>query len=67
VKKLEAEIVRGAILKDGAASTAATPRRSPDRGDGRLPAAHPRLVAVHPRRDPGDLHDHAWAPRTPSR
>ena len=39
----------------------------PDRGDRRLPAAHPRLGSVHPRRDPGDLHDHAWAPRKPSR
>ena len=60
VKKLEAEIVRGAILKDG------QPHRRPqhhadppDRGDGRLPAAHPRFGAVHPRRDPGDLHHHA--------
>ena len=33
--------------------------RPPDRGDGRLPAAHPRLGSVHPRRDPGDLHHHA--------
>ncbi len=33
--------------------------RPPDRGDGRLPAAHPRLGPLHPRRDPGDLHDHS--------
>ena len=31
----------------------------PDRGDGRLPAAHPRLGPVHPRRDPGDRHHDA--------
>ena len=33
--------------------------RPPDRGRGRRAAAHPRLVAVHPRRDPGAGGDHA--------
>ena len=41
--------------------------RPPDRGDGRLPAAHPRLGAVHPRRDAGDLHHHAGHQGSPSR
>ena len=31
----------------------------PDRGDGPLPAAHPRLGFVHARRDAGDLLHHA--------
>jgi polyribonucleotide nucleotidyltransferase len=31
---------------------------APDRIHGWLPAAHPRLVALHPRRDASDLHDH---------
>ncbi len=60
VKKVEADIVRGAILKDG---TRIDGRKvdpgPPDRGDRRLPAAHPRFGAVHPRRNPGDLHHHA--------
>jgi polyribonucleotide nucleotidyltransferase len=60
VKKLEAEIVRGAILKEGRRIDGRdTKTVRPIECDGRLPAAHPRLVAVHPRRDAGDLHDHA--------
>ncbi len=31
----------------------------PDRDHRRLPAPHPRLGSVHPRRDPGDRHHHA--------
>src|SRR4030095_6894004 len=38
--------------------------RPPDRGDRRLPAAHPWLVAVHPRRDPRDRQHHPHAQRT---
>ena len=60
VKSLEADIVRGAILKEGRSDR--RPRhqdRPPDRGDRRLLAPHARLGAVHPRRDAGDLHHHA--------
>ena len=68
VKKLEADIVRGAILKDGQRIDGRdTTTGPPDRGDGRLPAAHPRLGAVHARRDPGDLHHHARHQGQPSR
>jgi polyribonucleotide nucleotidyltransferase len=41
------------------ASTAAAVGGPPDRLRGRRPAAHPRLGAVHPRRDPGPGGDHA--------
>ena len=48
------------ILKDGSRIDGRTlDQVRPIVGDGRLPAAHPRLGAVHPRRDPGDLHHHA--------
>jgi polyribonucleotide nucleotidyltransferase len=44
VKKLEAEIVRTAILKDGRRIDGRdTQDGAPDRRDGRLPSAHPRL------------------------
>ena len=60
VKVLEADIVRSAILKEGRRIDGRnTTHRPSDRGDGRLPAAHPRFGAVHPRRDAGDLHHHA--------
>ena len=61
VKSLEADIVRGAILKDGRRIDGRdTKTVRPIESDRRLPAAHSRVGFVHPRRDAGDLHDHAW-------
>ena len=59
-KKLEADIVRGAILKDGSRIDGRTHHQvRPIEAMVALPAAHARLGAVHPRRDAGDLHHHA--------
>ncbi len=50
VKKLEAEIVRTAILKDGQRIDGRKlDRGPPDRSHRRFPAARPRFLAVHPR------------------
>ena len=60
VKKLEAEIVRGAILKDGQRIDGRTTTQiRPIEAMVALPAARARLGAVHARRDAGDLHHHA--------
>ena len=60
IKKLEAEIVRGAILKDGTRIDGRTTTQiRPIEAMVALPAAHARLGAVHARRDAGDLHHHA--------
>ena len=68
VKSLEADIVRSAILKEGRRIDGRdTKTVRPIESDGRLPAAHPRLGAVHARRDPGDLHHHARHQGHPSR
>ncbi len=69
IKKLEAEIVRTAILKDGARIDGRERPRTvrPIEAMVRLPAAHPRLGAVHPRRDRRRSAPPRSAPRTPSR
>ena len=60
IKKLESDVVRGDILDARPPHRRPRPRhRPPDRGRGRRAAAHPRLVALHPRRDPGAGGDHA--------
>jgi polyribonucleotide nucleotidyltransferase len=56
---IEARIVRSQILSGRAAHRRPRhPHRAPDRDPHRRAAAHPRLRAVHARRDPGpgDLH-----------
>ena len=59
-KKLEKAIVRGDILDQGHPHRRPRPEdRPPDRRRSRRPAAHPRLGAVHPRRDPGAGRRHA--------
>ena len=68
VKSLEADIVRGAILKEGRRIDGRdTKTVRPIESHRRLPAAHPWLGAVHPRRDPGDRHHHARHQGRPSR
>ena len=59
-KELEAKIVRWNILDTSKAHRRPRPQdRAPDRGGSRRVAAHPRLGAVHPRRDPGSGGRHA--------
>jgi polyribonucleotide nucleotidyltransferase len=59
-KDVEAKIVRWNILDTSQAHRRPRSRHcASDRRRGRLPAAHPRLGAVHPRRDPGDCCRHA--------
>jgi polyribonucleotide nucleotidyltransferase len=55
MKKLEADVVRGAILKDGKRIDGRDTTSPPDRGEVGIPAARARLGAVHPRRDAGAL------------
>ena len=57
VKSIEADIVRGAILKEGRRIDGRdTKTVRPIEHQRRLPAAHSRIGPVHPRRDPGDRH-----------
>ena len=59
-KELEAKIVRWNILDTGKRIDGRDLEdRAPDRRRGRRPAAHPRLGAVHPRRDAGAGGRHA--------
>ncbi len=59
IKKLESDVVRWDILDHGRRIDGRDlGDRPPDRGRGRRAAAHPRLVALHPRRDPGAGRDH---------
>ena len=59
VKKLEADIVRGAILKEGRRIDGRDTRTvRPIEATRALPAARARLGAVHPRRDPNHRHLH---------
>ena len=60
IKKLESEVVRLDILERRPPHRRARPRHgAPDRRRGGRAAAHPRLVALHPRRDPGAGGHHA--------
>ncbi len=63
VKKLEAEIVRTAILKDGRRIDGRSTTQIRRSRRGPLPAAFARLGAVHARRDPDDRDHHAGHPR----
>jgi hypothetical protein len=55
-RRLQERSCAGTSSTPASASTAATSTGPPDRLGSRRPAAHPRLGAVHPRRDAG-----AWS------
>jgi polyribonucleotide nucleotidyltransferase len=59
IKKLESSILRGDVVNEWPGSTGATPRPCARSLRNRHPAAHPRVGAVHPWRNPGAGRDHA--------